>query len=889
MPDDSPSQQTLLRLFEEAFGPHPSGLCVLSGEASVAQASPVYANGVFLAACGGTLEGFSKHFDGPAGCLRLPAGDVAFRSVPLRGRDGRRRFHLLSLEDTVVKQAPAGPRQEGGSDFAALLEHAGAGIIAHRHFRPLYANSAAARLLGCDSPAALLREASLLRFVPLESYSVLLTRQRRLLENRQAGEARLLRCITAGGTPSWVEAADSLMNWQGTPIACLTLIEAGDLAAARQSETLLREAVDNLSDSFILYDEDDRVVLTNRRWHEVFPTLPGQQEIRGAAMEDLVRRNVENGDVTDPTLREDNVEAWIASFLAGRRSRKLFLSEDAWPSGKWDLVREQRLDSGGFISVRTDITDRKRAEEALRDQEVKLERALAERTRHLEAVLSNIAQGVVVLDPELRVVLTNDGLHEIVGYPRALGRPGTHVSELIRDRLGHELYLPGENTNLDAEVLLQRRLEAYRTLTREVYQHPFPNGRTIEIHREKLRDGSIICTFTDVTDKLRAEEELTRQREALHQSEKLSALGMLLAGVAHELNNPLQVVLGQAALLENALQDEGEIERARRIRAAAERCAKIVKVFLAMARDEPASRVEIDVNEALERALDLVSYQLGRAGVEVRCELAAALPRIAGDPDQLNQVFVNLLINAMQALEAAPSPRRITLRTLALSANGEVEILVADSGPGVPEALRSRIFDPFFTTKPIGVGTGVGLSVCHGMVTAHGGSISVEDAPEEGGARFRVRLPCAGAAAPGFAEVSQAGAAAPGTQGRVLIVDDEQEIRELLSEFLKPAGLEIVAVSSGGEALRLLESERFAAVVCDLRLPGMDGPELFAAACGLSAELGTRFVFATGDLLSESSQRFLAEAARPYLEKPFLPDQVRRIVLQTVEQAKSPA
>ena len=890
MPEAPPSHTAASLPLEEAFAANPEGIAVLSGGDDLRTASIVYTNPAFQAAwrnaeppvhlrehLGEVRIARGRAFEG---VLALGGeGEAPFFAAPLCARDGSAAYQLLWLAGSAPKQKPQGARGGDGGDFAEMLAHSSAGVIAHRHFRPLYANPTAARMLGFEAPQDLLQEACLLRFAPIESYPFLLARQARLLESGEAGDPRLLRCVTARGARTWIEARDSLMHWGETPIACLTLNEAGDLAEARQSEALLREAVDNLSDSFILYDDEDRVVLTNRSWHEVFPKLPGQQEIQGAAMRELVRQNVVNDDITDPTLRADNAEEWIDGFIAGRHANAVTLYEDRWPSGRWDLVREQRLESGGFVSVRTDITDRKRVEEVLRDQEARLEHALAERTRHLEVVLSNIAQGVVVLDPDLRVVLTNNGLHEIVGYPRELGRPGTHVSELIRDRLGHELYLPGEDTGLDAETLVERRLAAYRTLTREVYQHPFPNGRVIEIHREKLRDGSIICTFTDVTDRVEAEEELKRQREALHQSEKLSALGMLLAGVAHELNNPLQVVLGQATLLESALAGDGEVERAGRIRRAAERCARIVKVFLAMARDEPASRVPVDVNEAVERALDLASYQLQRQGVELHRDLSQGLPPVSGDPDQLNQVFVNLLINAMQAMERMEMQSRIEVRTYALGANGEVGIDIRDHGPGVPEHLRGRIFDPFFTTKPVGVGTGVGLSVCHGMVTAHGGTISVEDAPG-GGALFRVRLP--------QAEVAQASAAtgavgsAAGRAAEVLVVDDEAEIRELLSEFLAAGDLRVTAVASAQEALERLGAQSYDAVICDLRLPGMDGPALFEAAGALDPALQDRFIFATGDLLSEGSQRFLDEAARPYLEKPFLPDQVRRIVGQVV-------
>ena len=739
--------------------------------------------------------------------------------------------------------------------------------------------------------AEVLSQPTLLRFLSLDRLSPLLERHARLLAGAGSPEPHTLQCVTASGTPFWAEVSETLIDWQGERAVAVTVMASGDRARTRRTEALLREAIDTLSDSFVLYDADDRAVLTNKRFHEIFPFLTPQDAVTGARMVDLVRAGVDHGMFAAPASEDGDPEAWIAELIEKRRSPELRLREDAWPDGRWDLVREKRLASGGFVSVRTDITDRKRAELALKSHEIELGEALAERTRHLEAVLANVAQGVIVLSPDLRVVLTNQGLHDLVGYPKELGKPGTHVSELIRDRLEHDLYLPGEDRDgADRETLIQQRLDAYQSLTREAYRHVFPNGRLIEIRREKLSDGTIVCTFMDVTEQANAEQELQRQREALYQREKLSALGMLLAGVAHELNNPLSVVLGQASLMESYGVDDTQKERARRIHHAADRCAKIIKTFLAMARDEPASRTAVQLNDLVEQSIDLMDYQFRRSDTQVITRLADDLPVVIGDPDQLNQVVVNLIINALQALEGTVEPRRITVRTEHLAAKDadkeEIELVVTDTGPGVPEELRGRIFDPFFTTKPTGIGVGVGLSVCHGMVTAHAGTISVEPAPG-GGAQFRVRLPCGPA---GREETTVDPKASSETSGgRVLIIDDEPEICEVISEFLRSTGAEIAVAKNGRDGLQYLDESagggNYDVVVCDLRMPDMDGPALFAEVGRRWPHLLRRFIFVTGDLLSAASREFLDTCGRPYLEKPFLPDQVRRIVAAVMDRS----
>lgn len=690
--------------------------------------------------------------------------------------------------------------------------------------------------------------------------------------------------FTMDGERRLVRFRQSPMETGEGTVSLLT-IEPQDLSGGvYRTEGLLREAIDNLSDTFILYDADSRVVLTNRRFHEAFPFLPAQDAIVGMTMREIVTANVMEGSVTDPTYDAEHAEEWIDSFLARREAMPIYMEEDRWPDGRWDLVKDQRLASGGFVSVRTDITDRKRAEIALRHHELSLESELAERTKHLEAVLTNMAQGVIVLDPDLRVVLTNPGLHEIIGYPPELGQRGTHVGELIRDRIRKGIVLPGEEElDLTEDELVEKRLKAYRELKRERYAQYYPSGRLIETRRMKLIDGSIICTFTDITEQAEAEAELTRQREALYQSEKLSALGMLLAGVAHELNNPLSVVLGQSSMLEEQITDSRLQDRARRARIAAERCIKIVKTFLAMARGEPGLRRDIDVNALVRQAIDVAGYQLEGMGVSLISRQADALPLIEGDPDQLTQVIVNLMLNASQAMQEQEEDRVLTIETSYVEAPRMVEVTVSDTGPGVPDELRRRIFDPFFTTKPQGVGTGIGLAMSHGMVSAHGGTITVEDAPIRG-ACFRVRLPTIAPAKP--REDGPAAGTAKTTQrrARVLIVDDEVEITEIVAAFLRNCGFDPVTTSEGRKALEILEAGGIDVVICDLRMPDMDGPAIWAEIEKRWPHLTTRVIFATGDMLAERNMRFLERAGCPCLEKPFTPEQVCRLVMDCLAE-----
>jgi C4-dicarboxylate-specific signal transduction histidine kinase len=393
-------------------------------------------------------------------------------------------------------------------------------------------------------------------------------------------------------------------------------------------------------------------------------------------------------------------------------------------------------------------------------------------------------------------------------------------------------------------------------------------------------DSVALAVQRDVAEKKRSALAFEQQRDALHQREKLAALGSLLAGVAHELNNPLSVVVARAIMLEEQ-GNPGTKTAALKIRTAAERCARIVRTFLAMARQQPPERGPVAINEVVSAALDMTAYGVRTSNIEVDVDLADDIPLILADADQLHQVLMNLVVNAQQVLQDRPGKRRIRVASRFDAEAGAIRIAVADNGPGIPEYLRARVFEPYFTTKPTGMGTGVGLAVSHGIVTAHGGTLTL-DCPEMGGAVFTITLP----GCPADASDDADGPSRPLAPGRrkILIVDDEAEIRDILSEILTGAQHRVAAVASGREALERMAAERYDVILTDIRMPDLDGRTLYREIERRWPEQAARVVFVTGDSLASTLHEFADECGRPVIEKPFVPKDVRRVVAEIAAQ-----
>jgi two-component system NtrC family sensor kinase len=390
----------------------------------------------------------------------------------------------------------------------------------------------------------------------------------------------------------------------------------------------------------------------------------------------------------------------------------------------------------------------------------------------------------------------------------------------------------------------------------------------------------IIGIARDITERKQAEEQLQRQRDALSQSEKLATMGQLLAGVAHELNNPLSVVMGQAALLRQATRTKRQRERAEKIIQSAERCARIVNNFLALARQRPPERHPVLVNQVAQEAVELLAYPLRVDSVDVVWELAEEVPVLWADRHQLHQVAVNLVANAHQAMREVAGPRRLTVVTGVRAAPHRVWIEVRDTGPGVAQGLETRIFEPFFTTKPPGVGTGLGLSLCQGIVEGHGGSIGLVRR-EGAGAVFRVELPVEGPEETAVTVTPEVPRAVRG--GTVLVVDDEPGIAGILADVLQMDGHVVETVGNGEEALGKLALGGYELILSDIRMPELDGPSLYRELERRHPRLLRRMIFLTGDTLSPSTREFLENTGVPCLSKPFALNDVREIVQRVLQ------
>jgi two-component system NtrC family sensor kinase len=525
----------------------------------------------------------------------------------------------------------------------------------------------------------------------------------------------------------------------------------------------------------------------------------------------------------------------------------------------------------------------------------------------LRRILDGTPDVIVATDLDGRVTRFNRGAERLTGVraDQALGRAVETVLP-FEDRDADAAPLRGEDGREHRDVLLRRGDGG--GLEFSLVTAPLTGG-------DGERTGQVMIG-RDVT-------HLRRVERSLAQAERLSSLGEVVAGVAHELNNPLSGVVGYAELLRLHSDDDGQLRDVERIIEAARRCQRIVLNLLSFSRKHPGEKRVQDLNACVTKVLELKEYQLRAAKIEPRVDLDDQVPSALFDFHQIEQVILNLINNAEQAIRARGGGGKIVLRTRRVGDSVRFEI--EDDGPGVPAEVRDRIFDPFFTTKELGEGTGLGLSVSYGIVQEHDGGIEVLDSDELGGARFAVTLPlhapadavdgdgdgeadgidvvqvvdtgdgleasdesgraadpAATVQAPAPAKPSDDAADRPLAGRSILVAEDEPLVLELFTRILMEDGARVTIARDGEEAWEKLVDNEFDLVVTDIRMPNVDGQQLYEKVAEERPDLLRRFVFATGDMVRDETVRFLEALPNRILTKPLQIETVRRVLAQAM-------
>ena len=590
---------------------------------------------------------------------------------------------------------------------------------------------------------------------------------------------------------------------------------------------------------------------------------------------------------------QDRIAAWLQRALAGASAS----GAEQRDSFEAKLVNGVRARIRAVTPAIDDLVMVLLEAAPPRDAGKQQERAEAE----LHNVLEWVEEGVLLFDEDENIRAMNTRFAQIAGLAPGEAEHCTSLEELLTklaERAAEPERFAGQWRKLSrgAEDGVREEVQLARPVPRVLERAARPvlgnAGRRLG-RVEIYRDLSAQRVF----------------QSRLLQTEKLAALGQMVTGIAHELSNPLTSILGYAQRLLLRNDSIGRTQESRQIYQEAERASAILRQLLFSARESRPERKRMVLNQVVHGAMELQRFALAAEKISLDLDLDPVPPFVWADSGQLQQVLMNLIGNARQAIQERGSGGTIRLRT-ARSDAGRVLLEVSDDGPGIPETILARIFDPFFTTKPAGIGTGLGLSIVLSVVREHGGRVSVSNRPE-GGVVFSIELPVApaetveigrpsalpgekimlaqdstGAALP--EDLSTPAAPAPAvarrdrTGTRVLVVEDEPTVARLIADVLEDEEMSVDVLLDGREALERAAREPYDLVICDMKMPGIDGQHFYKSLVRAQNPLRGRFLFVTGDVIAAHTQEFLERNRLPHLAKPFrmeeLTEKVHRVL-----------
>lgn len=519
--------------------------------------------------------------------------------------------------------------------------------------------------------------------------------------------------------------------------------------------------------------------------------------------------------------------------------------------------RNEKGEIIGFRGIGRDITERKQAEEALKKSEEKY-----------RTVLEEMEEGYYEQDLAGNFTFVNDSITRLLGYSR---------QELIG--MNYLFYVPEEDRETlfgewnrvyqSGEPMKWRRLECVRKDgTRLMGENSLMPLRDAQGNTVGFRG-----IIRDITERVQMEAERKDLEFKAQMASRLATVGEMAAGVAHEINNPLTAVIGYAQFVMQEDLPQNVKKDMELINEGAQRVAGIVKRLLAFARQTKPQRDFVNINDVINITLNFRAYHLNTSNIKVTTKLDPDLPITVADGGQLQQVFLNLIINAGTEMKLAHGKGKLQIKTEKVEDN--IRISFKDDGPGITKENLEKIFNPFFTTRQVGEGTGLGLSICYGIVTEHGGKIWAESKPGKG-ATFIVELPIV--TEPEQLPLAEASAEETHkvAKARILVVDDEVTVRDLLKRTLEEEGHKVECVDNAADALELVQKKRYSLILLDVKMPGMSGPELYRRMEKITKSLPRRVVFVTGDVIGTGTQEFLKKTRARYIAKPFDVAQIKK-------------
>jgi PAS domain S-box-containing protein len=628
-----------------------------------------------------------------------------------------------------------------------------------------------------------------------------------------------------------------------------------------RSQMNYRELIDHLDHAVFTISLEGEIRVANRCLAEIL----------GTSFKDLIGHTLSEF-VAEPTLAQ--VRHSIPGFLkegswSGRIPAKLRKDGSTRIFDCW-LQLQKDDEQTSITGWARDVTER-----------IKIEQQLHQEQEFVRQLVASFPDMISVLGSDGRVTFSSPRIRDVLGYtPEQL--VGEEFGTAIhRDDLAQIKELFRKLTSGETESVLCE----YRTI------HSDGTWKILRASASPLFDSE--HKITGVVASIRDVTEVKNNEKQMLQKEKMAAMGEMMSGVAHELNNPLTAIIGISDLLLEKASDDSSKRQLGLVLKQARRAAGIVQNLLSFARPSTLVSKRLRIEDVLRGVTTTQELVLRPKNIELSVAIESPLPAVQGDAKLLQQVFLNLIANAEQAIASAKPAGKIAISVA--PQDGKIAVKILDDGPGIPAANLSRIFDPFFTTRRTAGGTGLGLTICAAIVKEHGGTIEVQSVAGSG-AEFSVLLPAFEELLPApamSAPIQRPAVAAPAGKAQlqghsVFVVDDEESIRELVQEGLSGRGMIVEGASSSEEALTLLPKRTYDFVLCDYNLPGMNGDQFFEKLRAQNLAAKSKFVFMTGAMFEPSEMALFREKGASVLQKPFHIAALASMLVELLQQSAAP-